>query len=101
MAFTYILECIDGTYYTGSTKDLVRRLSEHQEGLGANYTRKRLPIKLVYYEKFDRIDTAFEREKQIQNWGHKKKKSLIESNYTLLKELSECQNESNYKIAIK
>jgi putative endonuclease len=74
----YILECADGSYYTGSTKDLERRLCEHQNALGANYTKRRLPVKLVYYEEYLRIDEAFYREKQVQGWSHNKKKALIE-----------------------
>lgn len=58
-AYMYILECADGSYYTGSTKDLEKRLEQHQQGEGANHTRKRLPVKLVYYETFSRIDEAF------------------------------------------
>ncbi len=64
--YMYILECADGTYYTGSTKDLERRLLQHQSGEGANHTAKRLPLKLVYFEEFQRIDQAFYREKQVQ-----------------------------------
>jgi putative endonuclease len=86
--YTYILECSDGTYYTGSTKDIVRRLNEHKDGLGANYTAKRLPVKLVHLERFKRIDHAFYREKQIQGWSRKKKEALIERNNHLLPELS-------------
>jgi len=74
-AYCYILECADGSYYVGSTVDLARRLSEHQEGLGAGYTRRRRPVRLVWYE---RIDAAYAREKQIQNWGRSKRKALIE-----------------------
>ena len=48
----YILECLDGSYYTGSTIDLELRLIQHNEGKGANYTRKRLPVKLVYVEEY-------------------------------------------------
>ena len=77
----YILECSDGTFYTGSTKDLERRLSEHQNGKGAKYTRARLPIKLIYYEEYPQISEAFYREKQIQGWRRKKKKALIEGRY--------------------
>lgn len=55
----YILLCADGSYYTGSTKDLERRLAQHQGGEGANHTRKNLPVELVYFEEFDRIDQAF------------------------------------------
>lgn len=75
----YILECSDGSYYTGSTNDLEFRLSQHQAGEGANHTRKRLPVKLVYYEEFRRVDEAFYREKQVQGWGRKKKEALIEN----------------------
>ncbi|MDT0538873.1 GIY-YIG nuclease family protein [Croceitalea sp. P059] len=63
--YTYILECSDGTYYTGSTKYLELRIRQHQEGKGANHTKKRLPVHLVYVEIFQRIDEAFYREKQI------------------------------------
>jgi len=55
----YILECSDGTYYTGSTTNLEFRLQQHQNGKGANHTKKRSPVKLVYYEEFQRIDEAF------------------------------------------
>ena len=61
--YMYILLCSNGLYYTGSTKDLDRRLAQHQSGEGANFTRKHLPVELVYYEEFNRIDDAFYREK--------------------------------------
>jgi putative endonuclease len=88
MGFMYILECADGTYYTGSTKNLERRLWEHNNFLGANYTRKKHPVKLVYFEEYQRIDEAFYREKQVQGWSHAKKKALIELNKDRLIELS-------------
>lgn len=77
MAWIYILKCVDDTYYTGSTKDLERRIEQHQSGMGANYTQKRLPVILVYFEEYKWIDDAFHREKQIQNWSRKKKEALI------------------------
>lgn len=79
--YVYILRCSDGTYYTGSTKNLQRRLRQHQNGEGANYTKRRLPVELVYYEEYQRIDEAFYREKQIQGWSQKKKEALIEGRY--------------------
>ena len=85
----YILECADGSYYTGSTKNLKRRLKQHQNGEGANHTKKRLPVKLVYFEEFPRIDTAFYREKQVQGWNRKKKEALIYGAFGKLPELSE------------
>ena len=84
----YILECSDGSYYTGSTRDLPRRLAQHQGGEGANYTRKRLPVKLVFQEEFSRIDEAYQREKQVQGWSRKKKQALINGEFNRLPELS-------------
>ena len=75
----YILECSDGSYYTGSTNNLELRLQQHQAGEGANHTKKRLPVTLVYYEQYERIDEAFFREKQVQGWSRKKKEALIEN----------------------
>lgn len=57
-------------------------------GLGANFTKKHLPVKLVYFEVFDRIDLAFSREKQVQNWSKAKKEALIDKDYDKLKALS-------------
>ena len=91
----YILLCSNGKYYTGSTKDLESRIEEHQKGLGANFTRKHLPIKLIYYEEYQRIDEAFYREKQVQGWNRKKKEALINGEHNKLHELSECKNQSN------
>lgn len=84
----YILICGNGSYYTGSTKNLYLRMQEHQLGQGSNFTRKHLPVKLVYFEEFDRIDEAFEREKQIQKWSRAKKEALINRDFQKLKELS-------------
>ena len=86
--FTYILECSDKSFYTGSTTDLEKRLWEHNNGFGANYTKRRLPVKLVYYEEYNRIDVAFYREKQIQGWGRKKKLALIDGKPELLPKLA-------------
>ena len=84
----YILHCADGSYYTGSTKNLELRIFQHQSGEGANHTKKKLPIKLLYFEEFDRIDEAYYREKQIQGWSRKKKEALINGNIDELKELA-------------
>jgi putative endonuclease len=77
----YILECIDGSYYTGSTVNLEIRFNKHQSGKGAKYTRSRLPVKLVYVEEYERVADAFHREKEVQGWNHRKKKALIEKDY--------------------
>lgn len=88
MAWMYILECVDGSYYVGSTKDLKRRVWEHNEGIGAKYTARRLPVELVYTEEFSSITDAYEREKQVQNWGRAKREALIRGDYAALPELA-------------
>lgn len=93
----YILECSDGSYYTGSTKNLELRLAKHQSGEGANHTKKRLPVELVYFEEYERIEQAFYREKQVQGWSRKKKEALIEGMPEKLHELAQCLNETSHK----
>ena len=84
----YILECADGSYYVGSTKNLERRISEHQQGLGAKYTSRRLPVKLVYGEEYDRVADAYAREKQVQGWRRAKREALINGDLELLPTLA-------------
>ncbi|MDG1332877.1 MAG: GIY-YIG nuclease family protein [Crocinitomicaceae bacterium] len=95
--YMYILLCADASYYIGSTIDLERRLWQHQNGIGANHTKKRLPIKLVYFEEYDRIDGAFYREKQVQRWSRKKKEALITAAPEKLNQLAKCRNESHHR----
>ncbi len=92
-AYMYILQCADGSFYTGSTKNLKNRLEEHNNGKGAVHTKQHLPVKLIYYEEFDRIDNAFDREKQVQNWSRAKKIALIKRDIALLKKLSKNKSE--------
>ncbi len=96
MPYMYILKCSDGSYYTGSTWNLEKRLAEHQAGLGANHTRKRLPVELVYCEECDRVEDAFRREKQIQGWSRKKKEALMRGDSNALHRLAECRNDTHY-----
>lgn len=91
----YIFECADGSYYTGSTKNLELRLAQHQAGEGARHTARRLLVSLVYYEEFARIDEAFFREKQVQGWSRKKKEALMQDRIEDLKRLAECRNETH------
>jgi putative endonuclease len=88
IAYMYILICGNGQYYVGSTKNLDMRIEQHQIGQGSNFTKKNLPVRLVYVEEFDRIDLAFNREKQIQKWSHDKKEALINGDIKRLKLLS-------------
>jgi len=91
MAWVYIVECADGSYYTGSTVDLERRLWEHNQGIGANFTKTRLPVTLVFAEPSDSIETAFQREKQVQGWSRAKKRALIDGRWGDLPGLSRGQ----------
>jgi putative endonuclease len=75
--YTYILKCSNDSYYTGSTVDVERRLLQHQNGEGANHTKKHGPVELVYLEHFQHVSDAFNREKQIQGWSRVKKEALI------------------------
>jgi putative endonuclease len=84
MAWMYILECSDGMYYVGSTKNLELRLSQHQGSTGSRYISGRLPVQLVYCEEYDRASDAFYREKQVQGWTRRKREALINGNPELL-----------------
>jgi putative endonuclease len=86
--YMYILECAGGRFYTGSTNNLERRLWEHQLGFGSKFTKHRLPVKLRYYEEYDRVDAAYKREKQVQKWSRKKKQALIDGRPELLPKLA-------------
>jgi len=89
----YILECSNGKYYTGSTKNIEKRLFEHQLGIGSNFTKKNLPVKLVYVEYYENIADAYRREKQVQGWRREKKKALIDGNHNQLAVLSKKYHE--------
>ncbi|PIR97254.1 MAG: hypothetical protein COT91_02390 [Candidatus Doudnabacteria bacterium CG10_big_fil_rev_8_21_14_0_10_41_10] len=73
----YIIECLDGTFYTGCTWNIDNRWEQHKAGKGSKYTIKHGVKKLVYYEKFENLDTARYREKQIKDWSQEKKRKLI------------------------
>ncbi|MBM3144495.1 MAG: GIY-YIG nuclease family protein [Chloroflexi bacterium] len=81
--FCYIIECSDGTLYTGWTTDPERREIEHNAGRGAQYTRIRRPVRLVYVEAHPDRSTAQRRESALKKLTRSKKKTLIESNTNL------------------
>lgn len=82
MFYCYILECSDGTYYTGWTKNPERRLKQHNLGQGAKYTRTRRPVKMAYIEDLPDQRSAMVRERQIKTYTHNRKKELIASNHS-------------------
>ena len=76
-AFVYIVECADGTFYTGWTTNLAKRLAAHDNGKGARYTRGRSPVKLVYWEpQPDRI-LAQKREYELKQLDRQRKEQII------------------------
>ncbi|WP_125152371.1 GIY-YIG nuclease family protein [Clostridium rectalis] len=77
MCYVYILQCSDSTLYTGWTNNLNKRIETHSKGKGAKYTRCRLPIKLVYYEKYENKISAQKREYAIKKFTREKKLLLI------------------------
>ncbi|MEQ9374929.1 MAG: GIY-YIG nuclease family protein [Imperialibacter sp.] len=85
----YILKCADGSYYTGVTNDIDRRLYEHQIGYDTkSYTFKRRPVDLVFTEHFGNINKAIAFEKQIKGWSRAKKEALMKQDWRALKERS-------------
>ena len=77
--YTYILRCADGSLYTGYAADPEQRLSTHNKGEGARYTRSRLPVTLVYQETHQSRSQAMVREAEIKKWSRNKKQELISS----------------------
>jgi putative endonuclease len=88
MPFVYMLRCADGSYYVGSTRNLEQRFSQHSTGQGAAYTRRRLPVELVFAQEFERVDEAYALEKRVQGWSRAKREALIEARYNDLPRLS-------------
>jgi len=75
--YVYILECSDGTYYTGYTTDVERRVAEHNEGTGAKYTRGRRPVDLIHVEAYDTQSAAMQREYSIKQLRRSAKEALV------------------------
>lgn len=77
MNYTYILKCSDGTYYTGWTNNLEKRIDDHNSGKGAKYTKGRRPVVLAYCETFDTRQEAMRREYEIKKLPKKDKLKLM------------------------
>lgn len=85
MNYTYILKCKDDSLYTGWTNDLKKRITSHNAGKGAKYTKARRPVELVYYEEFQTREEAMKREYAIKQLSRKEKEALIKTNVIKLK----------------
>jgi putative endonuclease len=75
--YVYVIECADGSLYTGYTTDVQRRVREHDAGDGAKYTRGRTPVELVYSEAFDSKSEAMSREYEIKQLSRTEKERLV------------------------
>ena len=77
MHYVYIAKCSDGTYYTGYTNDLEKRLLAHNAGKVAKYTRNRIPVEIVYFEEYEDKSEAMKREYAIKQLTREQKEKLI------------------------
>ncbi|MFB6160411.1 MAG: GIY-YIG nuclease family protein [Haloferacaceae archaeon] len=77
MHHVYVLECADGSYYTGYTTDVERRVAEHEAGEGAKYTRGRTPVALVHVETYETRSAAMSREAEIKSFSRPRKEALV------------------------
>ncbi len=80
--YCYIVECADGSFYTGWTTNLERRVKTHNAGRGARYTRMRRPVKLVYHEPQPNRSSAMKRERAIKTMTRERKQKLIQQGGT-------------------
>ena len=85
----YILKCSDGSYYTGHTDDLDRRINQHLKGeLSTCYTFSRLPLELVFSQEFPTREEALASEQQIKGWSRKKKEAMIRGDWVEVSRLA-------------
>ena len=86
--WVYILRCQDGTYYTGVTSDVARRVAQHTAGIADCYTFSRRPVILRYTARFATPHEAISFEKQLKGWSRAKKEALMRGDWTALRTLS-------------
>ncbi|HET7834048.1 MAG TPA: GIY-YIG nuclease family protein [Gallionella sp.] len=84
----YILRCADGSYYTGHTDNLEKRISEHRNGLGNSYTASRLPVELAFSQPCSTREEALTAERQIKGWSRKKKEAMIRGDWAEVSRLA-------------
>lgn len=100
--YVYIIKCSDGSYYTGITNNLDKRINEHTFGKNKDcYTYKRRPLELKFHETFNDVLQAIYFEKKIKKWTRVKKEALINGNFDMLQILAECRNATHYKYISK
>jgi len=93
MAWMYILECGDGSYYVGSTSDLDARIDQHLMGKGGKYTAERLPLQLAFAQEFETVDEAWAMERRVHGWSRAKKRALIDGRFKDLPDLARSRSD--------
>ena len=93
-AWVYVLQCSDGTYYTGSTTELDARITKHEIGFYDGYTAARRPVTLKWSAEFPDINEAVVVECQIKGWSRAKKEALMDGDFQLLHELAQRRNKT-------
>ncbi len=88
MIAMYMLRCSDDSYYVGSTRNLEARMLQHAAGEGSTYTRRRMPVELVYVHECATVVEAYAAEKRVQGWSRAKREALISGQQHLLPALS-------------
>ncbi len=86
--FVYILRCADGSYYTGHTDDLDKRMAAHGAGTASGYTAKRQPLELIWATDCQSRDAAFALEQRLKGWSRAKKEALMRGDFEALPRLS-------------
>ncbi|GAA4159565.1 hypothetical protein GCM10022286_14210 [Gryllotalpicola daejeonensis] len=86
--YLYMLKCSDGSYYVGSTRNLDARMAQHGAGKGSEYTRKRMPVELVFVAEFDSAQEAWEMERRVHGWGRAKREALIAGDWNQISRLA-------------
>ena len=88
-AYVYILRCVDGSYYVGTTRaSLETRLAQHNAGSFGGYTAALRPVTLVFHQEFDRVTDAIAAERQLKGWSRAKKEALIRGDFATLHALA-------------
>ena len=91
--WAYMLRCSDGSYYTGHTDSLEHRIAQHRAGLGSDWTKRRLPVELVWQQSLATRDEAKAAEFQIKPWSRAKKEALIAGDWALVSHFARPPNE--------
>ncbi len=94
MFYMYILLCSDGSYYTGHTDQLEKRIEEHQAGVYEGYTKSRRPVKIVFQQSFSTREEAFSAERKVKKWSKRKKEAMIQANWAEVSRLAKTKGHS-------